>query len=268
MDPFWAAVADLWWVAPATAGAAGLGVIGMYGTRSSRARRVGYAAAVSDLRLARSRAVAARMNIKTARADQARIAASSTHPGEIHAARTAVREAEQQRKTAVADVRAARARVQAERAAWAAPKGTTPLPVERVRSAHDAVIARWVEYETDPALSIGFPLMSDARHPATARFLQRVEEAQRLRPPSDENLMKPRDFSRYREAVAELARAFSVAEHSARGAISAPASGDSNEWHDTAQRLARQSADVIDKVTGFAAGAITAWSSRKNTRDE
>ena len=45
--------------------------------------------------------------------------------------------------------------------------GTDPaeFPLAKVVAAHDAVLARWMEYETDPAKPIAFPQMSDGRSP-------------------------------------------------------------------------------------------------------
>ncbi|MFB9713536.1 hypothetical protein [Arthrobacter methylotrophus] len=46
---------------------------------------------------------------------------------------------------------------------------------------HDALLARWKEYELDPARGIDFPGMSDVNIPQTAALVRALQEAQRCR---------------------------------------------------------------------------------------
>ncbi|WP_423182984.1 hypothetical protein [Arthrobacter sp. NyZ413] len=71
---------------------------------------------------------------------------------------------------------------------------------------HDALVARWQEYELDPAKSIDFPEMCDARVPQTAALVRALQEAERCRstPGTD-----------YPRAVGQLATAMAVAEAAA-----------------------------------------------------
>ena len=56
--------------------------------------------------------------------------------------------------------------------------------LERLFASHDAVTARWLDYELDVAKIIAFPAMSDGRQPLTAAFLRAKRIADGLRPAS------------------------------------------------------------------------------------
>src|SRR5690606_32261249 len=114
-------------------------------------------------------------------------------------------------RAAAARVKASRVRVSSERSSMSTD-GMPPL--ERLRGRHDALLARWMEYETDPARAIAFPQMSDGRQHATAAFLVALRRARdaRLSPDSRNS---PEEFSMYRAAVEDLERAFDIAERAA-----------------------------------------------------
>ena len=94
----------------------------------------------------------------------------------------------------------------------------SPLPdqLEKLFTAHDAVTARWLEYELDVAKLIDFPAMSDGRQPLTAAFLKAKRVADRLRPVSSSAKLTPDQLAEYREAVTEYEVAFDLAERDAR----------------------------------------------------
>lgn len=94
----------------------------------------------------------------------------------------------------------------------------SPLPdqLEKLFAAHDAVTARWLEYELDVAKLIDFPAMSDGRQPLTAAFLKAKRVADRLRPASTSARLTPDQLTEYREAVTEYEVAFDLAERDAR----------------------------------------------------
>ncbi len=71
----------------------------------------------------------------------------------------------------------------------------TGTQLERLFAAHDAVTARWLEYELDVAKLIAFPAMSDGRQPLTAAFLRAKKVADGLRPASAEGRSSPRSSS-------------------------------------------------------------------------
>ncbi len=94
-----------------------------------------------------------------------------------------------------------------------APQGTQ---LERLFAAHDAVTARWLDYELDVAKLIAFPAMSDGRQPLTAAFLRAKRVADGLRPASAKARLTRDQLTDYRNAVADFEVAFDVAERDAR----------------------------------------------------
>lgn len=181
-------------------------------------RRLGYDAARLELRRAQQDATAAAVAARVARADATRIVADrATGRADdvaVANARRHLRDAQLESKAAAARVKAGKARLAAERAALTAGG---PTPLERVRTRHDAVLARWMEYETDPARMLAFPQMSDGRHPDTAAFFAALGEARDLRPREDGPRMTAAEFGAYRDAVEALERAFDRAEQGVRG---------------------------------------------------
>ncbi|MEZ5214278.1 MAG: hypothetical protein R2692_05865 [Microbacterium sp.] len=190
MDPVWAAIAEFWWIGPTMIGAGTLGWIGLRGQRSAKARRLAYDASRDALRTARQDAAASRIAVRVARAElaqaQAEAAAGRTTHAEVAAARRALDAAQRETRAAAAGVRARRASLSADRVALSAQgsRGSDPaqLPLGRVMAADDAVTARWMQYETDPARQLAFPAMGDARVPSTAAFLAELKTTRALRP--------------------------------------------------------------------------------------
>lgn len=97
---------------------------------------------------------------------------------------------------------------------------TRPSPVpdqlEKLFAAHDAVTARWLEYELDVAKLIDFPAMSDGRQPLTAAFLKAKKVADSARPASTTARVTPEQLAEYRSAVTDYEVAFDLAERDAR----------------------------------------------------
>lgn len=107
----------------------------------------------------------------------------------------------------------------------ASPGAQSPAPslddtlsaqLERLCAAHDAVTARWLEYELDVAKLIAFPAMSDGRQPLTAAFLRAKKVADRLRPEVHGRRPTREEVTEYRDAVTDYEVAFDVAEQDAR----------------------------------------------------
>ena len=98
----------------------------------------------------------------------------------------------------------------------AAARETQATQLERLFATHDAVTARWLEYELDVAKIIAFPAMSDGRQPLTAAFLRAKRIADGLRPASPKARLTKEQLAEYRNAVADFEVAFDVAERDAR----------------------------------------------------
>lgn len=275
MDPLWATLAEWWWIAPTAVGAGTLGVIGLRRSRDGHhARRLGYDAARHALRAAQSQVAAARIAVRVARAELARAqaerAASRATSAEVAAARQRLQTAQRETKAASASVRVWRTRVSAERVAL--PRGGDPalFPLARLLAVHDAVTARWMEYETDPAKLIAFPTMSDGRVPTVATYLAAYREAQQLRPASPRERITPAQFADYREAVARLETAFAAAEQDAwrqaRAAGSIPPEQPDRvgtaSWTVVAQTIVTRSAEALARATE---AAVTGSGKRDGT---
>jgi hypothetical protein len=97
-----------------------------------------------------------------------------------------------------------------------AARETQATQLERLFATHDAVTARWLEYELDVAKIIAFPAMSDGRQPLTAAFLRAKRIADGLRPASPKARLSKEQLAEYRNAVADFEVAFDVAERDAR----------------------------------------------------
>ncbi|GAA5084274.1 hypothetical protein GCM10025760_01980 [Microbacterium yannicii] len=106
--------------------------------------------------------------------------------------------------------------VTAGRAAARPARETQTTQLERLFATHDAVTARWLEYELDVAKIIAFPAMSDGRQPLTAAFLRAKRIADGLRPASAKAHLSREQLTEYRNAVADFEVAFDVAERDAR----------------------------------------------------
>ncbi|MEV4774006.1 hypothetical protein [Microbacterium sp. LWH12-1.2] len=260
MDPL-LLLTQWWWIAPTVAGAGAVGVIGLRRRGGSGGRRLAYDAARHDLKVAKQTAAEGRSAVKVARADLAHVtaqrAAQRATPEQVASAKRMLREKERDAKTAAAELRARQARLAAARAAI--PTASAPRPLERLHAAHDAVTARWMQYETDAARQIAYPAMTDIKRPATAAYLRAAGHASELRRGAT-GKVTPTAFAAYRDAVADLERAFDVAEHAAKvQAGEAPATPG---WQDAAQDVLSRSAEALDRAAGAAASALAAWTGR------
>lgn len=266
MDPL-LLLGEWWWTAAVGAGGFTAGAVAVRRRSTRSGRRVAVDAARHDLRGARASVIEKRAAVKTARAELAHVAAERAArratAEQVASARRLLREADRDAKAAAADLRARQARLAAARAAI--PSASAPRPLERLRAEHDAVVARWMQYETDPALQIAYPAMTDARRPATGAYLRAAGEAAEARRTAGD-APTPAEFSAYRDAVARLARALDVAEHAARhpeGAAAAAPGG----WQDAAQDMIARSTEALDRAAGAAASALAAWNARRRPRD-
>jgi len=266
VDPWLELFGAWWWVGPT---AIGLGAVG-YGVISAprrRARRLELDAARQEVSTAYNALVAARAHEREAKA---RLQAAQTQPGavvpglpSVSQARGELQAAKAEHRTATLTLRAKRSSVKSARAHLHAATGETELPLARLLSRHDAVTARWMEYETDVAKRIAFPQMSDARHPLTGAFLTTQQHALTLRPDSARARMTPEQFLRYRDAVAAVETSFSAAEQDAwrearaSGAVPPPPEREQvTPWSAVAQQVASLSADAIAQAAEAAAAAL------------
>jgi hypothetical protein len=227
VEPLLVFLTTWWWAAPT---AAGLGVIGYAGvtTGRRRSRRLALDAARHEERAAVQRALQAQADTRTAQAQllsaQAQRGALAPGVPSVAEARRRLHEAKQAQRSAALALKASRAHVRAERARLHGTSSSDDLPLARLVREHDAVTARWLEYETDVETALAFPQMTDARHPATAAFLQAQRDAQRLRPASATTKMTAEEFVAYRTAVRQVEAAFAAAEDAALRASAARAS--------------------------------------------
>ncbi len=224
------------------AGAGALGWLGLRGQRTSAARRLEVDAAAHDVRSARTALTHRRADAAVAHAELMRVQAERSirdaPDREIASARRALQTARQNVRSASAALLARRASLRAARASMPHP-GADPAeyPLAKVMDAHNRVLARWMQYETDPAKLIAFPAMSDGRSPVMAAFLQEQSQAQWLRPTSATARLSPADFAAYRDAVRRTERAFDAAEHDALGESRPAGAFATGSWVDTAQDL-------------------------------
>lgn len=184
------------------------------------ARRLGVDAALHELESAKTDVARTRAQLRVAQADLLRVeadrAASRAPDGAVATARRRVQTARSELKAAAIAVRARRAAVGAARATVpAAHTDRTEFPLGRLMAEHDALTARWMQYETDPAKLIAYPAMTDSRSPLLAAFLDAERQARWLRPASVDARIKPADFASYRAAVRHAEDAFDAAERDA-----------------------------------------------------
>ncbi|WP_394686035.1 hypothetical protein [uncultured Microbacterium sp.] len=298
MEPLLALLVDWWWIGPAAAGA---GTIGWFGVRRSRqralpagatsttdravrawssrplgkaaARRLEFDAAVLDLQIARNAVTRGRAEVRVAYAEvvraQAERAASRAPSDAVSAARGRLTDAQRDLRAALAEVRARRAGVKAAKAMLPAIRsGSAPLPVARLLAEHDAILARWMAYETDPGLAVDYPQMSDSRSPLLADFLRAHEKAQWLRPASVQARLAPADFLAYRDAVRRTAHAFDRAERAARrGEREQPGVEGADAWSRVASDLAETAQRALARsMESMGRAAARNWSERSAKR--
>ena len=223
-------VESWWWAAPAAAGAGAATYAGVT-AKGRRARRLELDAARREVSLAYRALVSARARVREAQANVLAARASSPVPalGPSWLGSPATIEAKRQlqiakraEKSASLDLRARRARVRATTVQYHAATAADPLPIEKQFAAHDAVVARWMAYETDVAKAIAYPQLSDMREPATLAFFRAYRQAQELRPASARDRIPPEQFLAYRDAVRALEAAFDAAERAAGAAAPPP----------------------------------------------
>jgi hypothetical protein len=231
-------VESWWWVAPAVAGGAAATYAGVT-TRGRRARRLELDAARREVSIAYRGLIAARAQVREAQANMLSARAASGMPALSSAlvgtpatneARRQLLEAKREAKSATLLLRARRARVRATTAQYHAASGSDPLPIERLFAQHDAVVARWMAYETDAAKAIAYPKLSDPKEPATLAFYRAHREAQRLRPASARERIPPEEYLQYRDAVRVLQVTFDEAERRAGAAEPPPARPSTVVW--------------------------------------
>ncbi len=290
-------MAEWWWIAPAAAGAGTVGWIGVRNTRrralpaggstteraartwanrpmsKAAARRLELDAALLDQQNARHAVTRGRAEVKIADAEvmraQAERAASRASSDAVVAARARLTAAQRELRAASAEIRARRAAVRAAKSMLPAIRaGSAPLPVARLFAEHDAILQRWMAYETDPALAIDFPAMSDSRSPLTAEFLRAQERAQWLRPSSTSTRLEPADFLAYRDAVRALRHAFERAERAARhGRDERPADDTSDVWGRMASEWAEQAQRAVTwSMENMGRAASKSWTERQAKR--
>ncbi len=261
--------AEWWWTLPIVAGAGTITAVGVRRNQRSSGRRVALDAARHDMRQAQREVEERRRAVRVARAEHARLVAERTASratsSEVASARRALKQAEQDAKVAVADLRARRVRVSVAHAELPPASAPERHPIARLHSAHDAITARWMEYETDPAKLIAYPVMSDGKDPAMAAFLAAAREARDLRPSSTSGVT-PQEYSAYRDAVAHLERTFDVAEHTAKARAAGRDPNGAPTWQDSAQEVLSRSAEAIDKAAGAATSALAAWTARRKPK--
>lgn len=285
MDPLWATVAEFWWIGPSVIGAGAAGWFGLRQERTARLRRIELDAARGELKAARRDAASARVAVRVARTELARVqaerATGRASNSDTAAARKNLERTQREAKAAAATVRVRRAHVDAARTALpAAATDPAALPLARLMAAHDEITARWMAYETDPARLIAFPAMTDAREPLTAHFLAAQRAARELRPASPQARITATQFTAYRDAVLRETRAFEAAEadawRRARAAgdmPSTPREGDPDaaapsalsQWSTAAQDFAQGLAQTViarsaDAIARAAAARVAAGS--------
>lgn len=209
--------------------------------------------------------------MKLARAEHARLIAERTASratnADVASARRAVLQSERDARAASAEVRARRVQLKVARAEIPTASKRERFPVARLNRAHDAIMVRWMDYETDPAKLIAYPSMSDGKDPATSAFLDASRHAgeRRLAPGTR---VSTQEFADYRDAVAHLERTFDVAEHSAKARAAGRDPNAAPSWQGNAQQVFSRSADALDKAAGAAASAFAAWSARRQPRED
>jgi hypothetical protein len=221
----------LWWIVPAAAAGGGATWAAIrFRRRSARptmsrgaARRLELDAALFDLKQAQDASVRGRAEVQAAQADVMRVQAEQTRSrtdvpaAAIAGAKRRLQIARREVQASAADIRARRAAVKVARATmptWGSARDQEPLV--KLMAVHDAVLARWMAYETDPGLAIAYPSMSDPQTPALAAFLRQQRLTAQLRPSAPDARTTPTAYSAYRDAVRLLAHTLDAAELDAR----------------------------------------------------
>ena len=210
-------VESWWWAAPVAAGVGAAGYRAVT-TNRRRARRLELDAARHEERLAFRAVFVARAEVRAARGDVLAAKARRDAPASVHGeARRRLAVTKDAERSATLALRASRNRIRAAQVQYHARTADAPLPIAVLMSRQDAVTARWLTYETDPATALSYPQMLDAQHPATLAFLRAQRDAQSLRPASSSDRITPEAYLAYRDAVGAAEAAFDAAERDARG---------------------------------------------------
>jgi hypothetical protein len=151
-----------------------------------------------------------------------------------HKRRLEILQAKSELKAAEA---AARARALSGAPEREEPRDSQTAQLERLFVAHDAVTARWLEYELDVAKMIAFPAMSDGRQPLTAAYLRAKRMADGLRPASAKARLSHQELTEYRNAVTDYEVAFDLAERDARRVKDSSFTAAERKRLETAQQL-------------------------------
>lgn len=225
MEAFLLFVESWWWAAPVAAGAGAAGYRAMT-TNRRRARRLELDAARYEERIAFRALLAARADARAAKGDVLAMKARRDAPASMMAeARRRAAATRDREWSASLHLRAARSRIKAAEAQYRARAADAPLPVEALVARQDAVTARWLSYETDPAKALSYPQMVDAQHPATLAFLRAQRDAQELRATVTTDRVTPETYLAYRDAVVAAEAAFEAAEDDALGVARESVSG-------------------------------------------
>ncbi|WP_159500400.1 hypothetical protein [Microbacterium sp. 18062] len=267
MEPLLEFLAVWWWTAPTTVGLGAIGYAGLT-TGRRRARRLALDAARYEEGAAARALTSARAQTRAAQAQvlsaQARNGAPSPGVPSVAEARRQLQLAKQAQKSASLELKASRNRVRAERTHLSATSKADGTPLERLVREHDAILARWLEYETDVETTIAFPQMSDPHDPTTAAFLDSQRNAQWLRPTSPTARMTPERFAAYRSSVHALGAAFEHAEDAAMRASGRRGAERSRSNAapppSTVEDLA---ARATERVTTWVTESVTTWAAAR-----
>jgi hypothetical protein len=116
--------------------------------------------------------------------------------------------------------------------------------MSKVLDQHAATDVRWLDYETDVAKLLDFPMMTDMRQPLTIEFHRARSLADLLRPARLDDLMGDRVAQLdYRDAVHEYVAAFGVAETEAIRRRRSDFSDDDQQRLERAKQLLRMASD-------------------------
>jgi hypothetical protein len=121
---------------------------------------------------------------------------------------------------------------------------TARREMTKVLDQHAATDARWLDYETDVAKLLDFPMMTDMRQPLTIEFHRARSRADLLRPATRDDLMGDRVAQLdYRDAVHEYVAAFGVAETEAIRRRRSDFSSDDQQRLERAKQLLKMASD-------------------------
>jgi hypothetical protein len=112
--------------------------------------------------------------------------------------------------------------------------------IAKVVDRHAVTDARWLDYETDVAKLLDFPMMTDMRQPLTIDFHRARSHADLLRPATVDDLIGDRGAQLdYRDAVHDYVAAFGLAETEAIRRRRSDFSEEAQQRLERAQQLLR-----------------------------